>query len=66
MYGNRYYPDLAKQQRLSGEVRLMVILNNEGGIRAIRLIESSGHSILDEAAKIRFVKVRRLVVLILR
>ena len=51
MYGNRYYPDLAKQQRLSGEVRLMVILNHEGGIRAIRLIESSGHSILDEAAK---------------
>ena len=51
MYGNRYYPDLAKQQRLTGEVRLMVILNNEGGIRAIRLIEGSGHPILDEAAK---------------
>jgi len=29
----------------------MVILNAEGGIRAIRLIESSGHAILDEAAK---------------
>ncbi|NHB57982.1 TonB family protein [Acinetobacter sp. 194] len=51
MYGNRYYPELAKQQRLAGEVRLMVILNASGGIRAIRLIESSGHSILDEAAK---------------
>lgn len=51
LYGNRYYPDAAKQQRLSGEVRLMVILNSQGGIRAIRLIESSGHSILDEAAK---------------
>lgn len=51
IYGNRYYPELAKQQRLSGEVRLMVILNQSGGIRAIRLIESSGHSILDEAAK---------------
>ncbi|MGR3976352.1 TonB family protein [Acinetobacter sp. 1207_04] len=50
-YGNQYYPDLAKQQRLSGEVRLMVILNREGGIRAIRLIDSSGHSVLDEAAK---------------
>ena len=42
---------MAKQQRLSGEVRLMVILNREGGIRAIRLIDSSGHSVLDEAAK---------------
>ena len=51
VYGNRYYPDLAKQQRLSGEVRLMVILNSSGGIRAIRLLESSGYDILDEAAK---------------
>lgn len=50
-YGNRYYPEQAKQQNLSGEVRLMVILNQNGGIRAIRLIESSGHSSLDEAAK---------------
>ena len=51
LYGNRYYPDEAKQQRLAGEVRLMVILNAQGGIRAIRLIESSGYPILDEAAK---------------
>lgn len=50
-YGNRYYPDAAKVQRLAGEVRLMVILNKSGGIRAIRLIESSGHGLLDEAAK---------------
>lgn len=50
-YGNRYYPEQAKQMRLSGEVRLMVILNANGGIRAIRLIDSSGHAILDEAAK---------------
>ena len=50
-YGNRYYPDAAKQQNLAGEVRLMVILNQNGGIRAIRLIESSGHSMLDDAAK---------------
>jgi protein TonB len=50
-YGNRYYPDAAKVQRLAGEVRLMVILNKSGGIRALRLIESSGHSLLDEAAK---------------
>ncbi|OTG67425.1 energy transducer TonB [Acinetobacter silvestris] len=51
LYGNRYYPDEAKSQRLAGEVRLMVILNASGGIRAIRLIESSGHPVLDEAAK---------------
>lgn len=51
MFGNRYYPDAAKQQKLSGEVRLMVILNAQGGIRAIRLLQSSGSSVLDEAAK---------------
>ena len=51
LYGNRDYPELAKQQHLKGEVRLMVILNAEGGIRAIRLLESSGHMMLDEAAK---------------
>lgn len=50
-YGNRYYPQQAKSQGLFGEVRLMVILNQSGGIRAIRLIDSSGHSVLDEAAK---------------
>lgn len=50
-YGNRYYPDAARQQNLAGEVRLMVILNQNGGIRAIRLIDSSGHHLLDEAAK---------------
>ena len=51
LYGNRYYPDEAKRQNLAGEVRLMVVLNAQGGIRAIRLIESSGHNLLDEAAK---------------
>lgn len=50
-YGNRYYPEAARQQNLSGEVRLMVILNTNGGIRAIRLIDSSGHALLDDAAK---------------
>lgn len=50
-YGNRYYPDQARQQGMSGDVRLMVILNRNGGIRAIRLLESSGYGILDEAAR---------------
>lgn len=51
LYGNRYYPEQAKTHNLFGEVRLMVILNAQGGIRAIRLLESSGHTVLDEAAK---------------
>ncbi|MEB3767107.1 TonB family protein [Acinetobacter sp. MD2] len=51
LYGNRYYPEQAKQQHMAGNVRLMVILNAEGGIRAIHLLQSSGSSVLDEAAK---------------
>ncbi|KAA8733349.1 energy transducer TonB [Acinetobacter qingfengensis] len=51
MFGNRYYPDAARQQDLSGEVRLMVIINSQGGLRALHLLDSSGNPILDEAAK---------------
>lgn len=50
LYGNRDYPEQAKIQGLAGEVRLMVILNSQGGIRDIRLMKSSGHDILDKAA----------------
>lgn len=49
--GNRHYPDLARAKGWSGDVRLMVILRPDGQIRAIRLLESSGHTILDEAAR---------------
>ena len=49
--GNQYYPDLARARGWSGDVRLMVILRPDGQIRAIRLLESSGYPILDEAAR---------------
>lgn len=51
LFGNRDYPLAAKQQGLSGDVRLMVVLEPDGSVKAIHLLESSGHSILDEAAK---------------
>lgn len=50
-YGNRDYPFEAQQLGLAGEVRLMVVLARNGNIMALRLLESSGSSILDEAAK---------------
>ena len=50
-YGNRDYPFEAQQLGLAGEVRLMVVLGRNGGIMALRLLESSGYAILDEAAK---------------
>jgi protein TonB len=49
--GNRHYPDSARAARLRGDVRLMVILQPDGAVRAIRLLQSSGHAVLDEAAK---------------
>lgn len=49
--GNKHYPAEAIQKHLQGEVRLMVILRPNGRIRAIRLMQTSGHAVLDEAAK---------------
>lgn len=48
---NQYYPEQARVQRITGDVRLMVIINSDGTVKAIRLLESSGSVILDEAAK---------------
>ena len=49
--GNLHYPVQARAQGITGEVRLMVIISNDGNIKAIRLLESSNSTILDEAAK---------------
>lgn len=49
--GNQHYPLAARARHLHGEVRLMVVLMPSGHIRAIRLLQGSGHRILDEAAK---------------
>lgn len=48
---NQYYPSQARAQGITGDVRLMVIINSDGTVKAIRLLESSGSTILDEAAK---------------
>lgn len=48
-YGNRDYPTEA--QGLSGEVRLMVILAPTGQVLTVNLLESSGYTFLDEAAR---------------
>lgn len=49
--GNRHYPEAARAQHLSGDVRLMVILTPHGQVRALRLLKSSGSTLLDEAAR---------------
>lgn len=49
--GNQNYPDAARQKRISGSVRLAVSINADGTLRSVQVTGSSGHSILDQAAK---------------
>ena len=49
--GNLNYPDEARRQRIYGSLRMAVTLKNDGTILELQILESSGHSVLDEAAK---------------
>lgn len=53
--GNLNYPDQARKNKLSGTLILNVVINADGNLIKIDLRESSGHQILDDAAK-RIVK----------
>lgn len=49
--GNLNYPDEALRAKLTGRLRLEVILAADGRIRDLIVRESSGHQILDDSAK---------------
>ena len=49
--GNQHYPQEARARGLTGDVRLLVIINPNGSVKALKVLESSGSAILDEAAK---------------
>ena len=53
--GNLNYPDDARRQQLHGDLVLTVALKKDGSIKSIDVIQSSHHSLLDDAA-IRIVK----------
>lgn len=53
--GNLNYPDKARRQKLSGLLRLTVIIRKDGKVEKIILDRSSGHPVLDDAA-IRIVR----------
>lgn len=46
----KIYPRLAKEDRLEGRVVVQVLVQDDGRIAQIGIEESSGHSVLDEAA----------------
>ncbi|WP_320822240.1 energy transducer TonB [Reinekea sp.] len=49
--GNQNYPESARNQRMSGSVRLAVSINADGSLRSVLVTGSSGYSLLDQAAK---------------
>lgn len=49
--GNRHYPQSAREQGIFGEVVLDVAVNHDGTIYELKVLRSSGHSLLDNAAK---------------
>jgi protein TonB len=53
--GNLNYPDDAKRHKLYGHLVLTVTLSPDGTVDGIRLLRSSGHKLLDDAA-IRIVR----------
>lgn len=48
--GNRHYPSEASRRGLYGNLRLVVALRPDGSVRSTRILQSSGHALLDEAA----------------
>ena len=49
--GNRFYPQRAKKMGIEGDVRLMVALLPDGSVKEVRLLQSSGSALLDQAAQ---------------
>lgn len=48
--GNENYPEAARQQQIFGELRLVVSLMPDGSVFEVKILASSGHKILDQAA----------------
>lgn len=48
--GNQHYPKEAKTKKLYGDVTVLVSINRDGSLNDVRILESSGHKILDSAA----------------
>ncbi len=53
--GKLNYPDEARRRKLYGNLRLSVALLPDGSVKEIKIMQSSGHKVLDEAA-IRIVR----------
>jgi protein TonB len=50
LIGNEHYPDQARQNDIFGSLRMMVTLRPDGSVAEIRILQGSGHDVLDQAA----------------
>ncbi len=48
--GKLNYPDGARARKIYGSLRLLVVIEPDGSLRDVRVIDSSGHEVLDDAA----------------
>ncbi len=48
--GNLNYPEAARSQGIYGSLRVLVIIKSNGALDHMRVLESSGHAVLDQAA----------------
>ena len=48
--GNKYYPEASLRYGIYGELRLLVIIRQDGSLEDIQVLSSSGYAVLDEAA----------------
>jgi protein TonB len=48
--GNKYYPEASERYSIYGSLRLLVVIRRDGSLEDIKILSSSGHALLDEAA----------------
>jgi len=48
--GNKYYPKASVRYGIYGDVRLLVVIHNDGSLEDIQVLSSSGYAVLDEAS----------------
>jgi protein TonB len=48
--GNQYYPEASVRYGMYGDLRMLVVIRQDGSLEDIQVLSSSGYAVLDEAA----------------
>jgi protein TonB len=48
--GNQYYPQASVRYGIYGDLRMLVVIRQDGSLEEIQVLSSSGYAVLDEAA----------------